>query len=374
MRGRSLLTLGIVFGAGCASGPAPSVVMPTTLDRPFVAGYHAYWTGDAWRDYPWSSLDELYFFELEIGADGEIMDTHGWPERWAPMARTALDAGVQVVPTLSMHDPEAFESLFTDADRVGVAVDRVLSLLDGSTAAGGLELGGIHLDVEVFQPVSLDARDGYTAFVSRLAEAMRRRHPGRSLSVFVLAFDDDDVYNERALGQIADFIVVQGYDYHSAGSENAGPVAAVRGWGRLNWETVVERFDRFGVPRDKIVMSVPLYGYEWPVVGEEPGAATRGPGVTIPYDAPGDVFPERPRGREQAERHGLRRDAPSGASYYVYASGSGLVQGWVEDPESLALKYAFARENGLGGVALFPLAYGATEIWDGLTRSFPRTP
>lgn len=370
MRGR-LLAAAVVFTSGCAAGPAPSVVMPTTLDRPFVSGYHAYWTGDAWADYPWGVLDELYFFELEIGADGEIIDAHGWPGEWAAMVRAASEAGVQVVPTVSMHDPEAFEALFTDATRVAVAVDRVLGLLDGSPEMNGLELAGIHLDVEVFQPVSRDARDGYTAFVARLAEAMRERHPGRSLSVFVLAFDDDDVYNERALGQITDFIVVQGYDYHSMGSSSAGPGAALRGWGRLNWETVVERFDAFGVPRGKIVMSVPLYGYEWPVVSEEPGAETRGAGVTVPYHAPEDVLPGRPRAREQAELHGARRDPLSGAPYYVYSADGGLVQGWVEDAESLASKYAFAREQGLGGVALFPLAYGAAEIWEGLARAFP---
>lgn len=376
MQGRLLLSVGLVVVAGCAAGPAPSVVEPTTLDRPFVAGYHAYWTGDAWGDYPWDVLDELYFFELELGADGEVMDAHGWARRWAPMVQAASEAGVQVVPTISMHDPEAFEALFTDASRVGVAVNRILGLFDdapwraGSEPAG-LELAGIHLDVEVFQPVSPEARDGYTAFVARVAEAMRRRHPGRSLSVFVLAFDDDDVYNERALGQIADFVVVQGYDYHSMGSSNAGPVGPVRGWGRLSWERVLDRFDGFGVPRDRIVMSVPMYGYEWPVISEEPGAEVSGTAVIVPYSAPADVLPDAPRARDQGEAHGVRRDPVSGSPYYVFRSGDAWRQGWYEDAESLRLKFAFVREQGLGGIALFPLAYGTHELWEELREAFP---
>ncbi len=356
----------VALVTACAPSSAPTVVTPVNLDRPFVAGYHAYWTGDAWRDYPMDVLDELYFFELELGADGGVMDDHGWPERWASMAQAAADRGVQVVPTVSMHDPLAFETLFTDADRIAVAVERVLELL-----AAPVELAGIHLDVEVFQPVSVEARDGYTAFVGALARTLRQEYPGRSLSVFVLAFDDDDVYNEPALGQLADFIVVQGYDYHSMGSTRAGPVAALRGWGRLNWETVIERFDAFGIPRDKIVMSVPLYGYEWPVGSGAAVAETRGPGLTVPYQAPADLFPDRPRTREQGERHGARRDVPSGAPYYSYQVDGEWYQGWAEDARSLALKYAFAREHGLGGVALFPLAYGDAEIWQGLRRAFP---
>ncbi|MDX1495017.1 MAG: glycosyl hydrolase family 18 protein, partial [Longimicrobiales bacterium] len=290
---------------------------------------------------------------------------HGWPERWSDAMAAARAAGVQVVPTVSMHDADAFEALFADAGAVARLVDTLLGIL-----ATDAELAGLHLDVEVFRPVDPAARDGYTAFVARLAKAMRETHPTRTLSVFVLAFDDDDVYNERALGQIADFVVVQGYDYHSMGSSNAGPVGAVRGWGRLSWENVLARFDGFGVPRERMVMSVPLYGYEWPVVSEEAGAAASGTAVTVPYAAPADILPDAPRARQQGEAHGVRRDPESGSPYYVYRDGDGWRQGWYEDAESLRLKFAFVRENGLGGIALFPLAYGTEELWDELRRAF----
>lgn len=360
----SLLLL-LVLVAGCAAGPGARVVMPTNLDRPFVAGYHTYWTADAWTDYPMETLDELLFFELEVGADGAILDSHGWPARWRTMRDAALDAGVQVVPTVSMHDPVAFETLFADARSSETLVATLMGLLAVSP-----ELSGLHLDVEVFQRVSSDARDGYTAFVARLARRMRALHPTLSLSVFVLAFDVDDVYNERALGQIADFVVVQGYDYHSMGSATAGPVGPVSGWEGLDWEAVLRRFDDFGVPRDKMVMSVPLYGYEWPVASEEPGARAVGTGVIVPYTAPDDVLPELPRAIDRVQAHGARRDAASGSPYYVFRSDDGWVQGWYEDAESLRLKYRFVRENGLGGIALFPLAYGTEALWEELRGAF----
>lgn len=360
IRGSSLLPL-LVLAAGCAAGPGPSVVMPTTLDRPFVAGYHTYWTDDAWAGYPMDALDELLFFELEVGGDGAVLDSHGWPGRWREMMDAALDAGVQVVPTVSMHDPVAFEALFADAESTETLVATLMGLLAASP-----ELSGLHLDVEVFQRVSPDARDGYTAFVARLARRMRALHPTLSLSVFVLAFDVDDVYNERALGQIADFVVVQGYDYHSMGSANAGPVGPVTGWDGLNWEAVLRRFDDFGVPRDKMVMSVPLYGYEWPVESEEPGARAVGTGIIVPYAAPADVLPDLPRAVDRVQAHGARRDPVSGSPFYVFRSDDGWVQGWYEDAESLRRKYRFVRENGLGGIALFPLAYGTTELWEEL--------
>jgi spore germination protein YaaH len=358
--------LAVSFAAGCATsaGPRRSVTPPTKGDF-FVAGYHPYWAASGWTAYPFDLLDELFFFEAEAGAEGTLADLHGWPTEWAGMADAAMRAGVQVVPTVSMHDPDAFETVFTDAARIDRLVESSLSLL-----AARPTLAGIHLDFEVFQPVSLEARDGFTAFVALLAERLRARYPGKSLSSFALAFDDDNVYNEGAIGAVVDYLVVQGYDYHSAGSEQAGPLGATRGWGRLNWDFVVQRFDALGVPRNKLVMGVPLYGYEWPVASGEMGAPTRGMARTLPYTAPPDVRREAPRAKERAAEAGPRRDPESGVPWYALESEDGWIQGWYDDPESLRLKYEFVRSRGLGGIAIFPAAYADREIWDGIRDVF----
>jgi spore germination protein YaaH len=340
-------------------------VTPTEGERFFVAGYHAYWTGASWEEYPWDALQRLYLFEIEVGADGSLSDRHGWPEEWSGLLGRARDAGVSLVPTISMHDADAFVELFASPERAARLVVELTALLAASP-----DLDGLHLDFEVFRPVDLVVRDGYTAFVARLDRALDSLDPTLSLSVFAMAFDDDDVYNERALAELADYLVVQGYDFHPAAGPRAGPLGATEGWGRLNWTSVLDRFLGYGVPARKIVMAVPLYGYEWPVVGPDPGAATRGEAVIIPLAPAADVVPELPRARARALEHGPRRDSESGVPYYVYQDTSGWRQGWFEDGESLRTKYAFVRERGLGGIALFPLAYGDASLWEELRPAF----
>ena len=363
---RALLLVGVLVSSACASpGSVSRVNLPTASERFFVAGYHPYWAGDAWRDYPTDVLDELFFFELEAGADGRIMDAHGWPSEWRAMVTDALDQGVQVVPTISMHDAMAFEELFPDADRVEQLTREIVGLLRATPG-----LAGVHLDFEVFQPVDIEVKDGFTAFVALLSRRIEVYDPALSLSVFTLAFDEDDVYDERALGQVADYLVVQGYDFYHAGSSNAGPLGAVSGKGGLNWSAVVDRFENFGVPARKIVMAVPLYGYEWPVMSDEMGAETRGEGRSLPYTAPRDVLPDTPRARAQAEEHGIRRDPETGVPFYSFRDDDGWHQGWFDDAESLRAKYDFVRARGLGGVALFPLAYGDAALWADLRRAF----
>ncbi len=347
---------------GCApAAPSP----PAPPDGTFVAGYHPYWAGRSWDDYPFDVLDRLYFFETEARPDGTL-ELHGWPTEWADLLAAASEAGVGVTPTVSMHDEDGFEVLFSDATRTERLVSAIVDMV-----SSGPPVRGLHLDFEVFRPVATEARDGFTAFVVEVASRIRALDRGYAVSVFTLAFDRDDVFNERALAAVADYLVVQGYDFHSPGSVSAGPTAPTSGWGDINWEAAVRRFDELGVPRHQVVMSVPLFGYEWPVEAERVGAPTRGPGVTIPLTAPDDVLPELPRALARSERYGIERDAASGSVWYRFEDGEGWRQGWFDDVQSLTAKYALARSLGLGGVALFPLAYGNDHVWEGLRDAFP---
>lgn len=365
LRLRWTLLAGLLAAGGCASATGPRPSLPTRGDSWFVAGYHPYWTADTWQSYPWDALDRIYFFEIEAAPDGGLSDLHGWPDEWRPLLERARSEGVDVVPTLSMHGAEGFEELFASPERTARLAEEAVALLQATPG-----LAGLHLDFEVFQPVGQDVRDGYTAFVARLRRRMGEVDPGYTLSAFALAFDDDDVYSERALAELTDYLVVQGYDYHSAGEPNTGPLAPLTGWGRLNWSYVVDRFLALGVPSRKIVMAVPLYGYEWPTDTDEPGSTTRGQGVEIVLAPPPGIVPELVRAPEVAENAGLLRDPESGVPYYVYRDQSGWKQGWFEDAESLRAKYRFVRERGLGGVAIFPLAYGDATLWADLREAF----
>jgi len=365
-RFRKVLALTVLtVTSGCASAGGPLRPVPTRGERFFVAGYHPYWAGDAWQSYPFDALDRLYFFEIEAGPDGSLADPHGWPDAWLPLVARAQEAGVDVVPTISMHGVEPFSELFASPERVQRLIDQCLGLLAATPG-----LGGLHLDFEVFRPVEPEVREAFTHFVAGLRERMTAVDPSYILSAFVMAFDDDDVYSEPELAELTDYLVVQGYDYHSVSDPNTGPVAALRGWGRLNWGYVVDRFIDFGVPPRKIVMGVPLYGYEWPTESGEIGSTSRSQGVEILIAPPADLMPEYARAPEVAARVGYLRDPVSGSPYYVFRDQGGWHQGWFEDAESLRAKYAFVRERGLGGVAIFPLAYGDTALWNDLREAF----
>jgi spore germination protein YaaH len=152
---------------------------------------------------------------------------------------------------------------------------------------------------------------------------------------------------------------VQGYDAAWTGSRAAGPVAPLRGRSAVTWERGLDDALRLGVARERILFSVPFFGYEWPTGSARPYAATRGPGRTTTFAA---VDAQRlPAIRIDAQariaRFGARRHLSSGAPYYVFADRDGWWQGWYEDEWSLARKLAFVKREGLAGVAAFAYGY-----------------
>ena len=355
---------------GCAvSEPAtvPEQGAPVAEDAYVVSGYHPYWMQDTWTTYDPSVYDEIYFFSIDIDSTGRIADRHGWPDRWFTMQQELSGKTIRVTPVVTLFSQAGFERLFEEPEASGELLGTLVGLLRDSPAVGGLQI-----DFEIYQPVREEVRRNFTEFVGRLRTEMRAVRPYSRLSLYMLAYDQSDVFDEAALQQHVDYFVVQGYDLFGRSEGRTGPVAGLEGWGDRNWRSIVERFRGMGVEGEKIVMSVPYFGYEWPAESEEPGAATRGSGVTLSY-APVDsaLVPGTGRSaREEAAQHGLRRDPESGSPYFAYRDSTGWRQGWFEDAESLRRKYAYVKEAGLRGVAVFPAAYGAEELTAVLREAF----
>lgn len=335
-----------------------------------VVGYHAWWAGEAWREYDFNTLDGIYFFALEVGEDGRLSERRGWPESWQSLIATARATGTKVIPSVTLLDPERYLSVFGDS----VATRNLLEdLVDLAT---DVSADGVHLDFEIFQPVPFGVRQAVTDLVADLRVRVDSLRTESQLTMFTLAEDGPDVLDELALAEHLDQLIVQAYDLHWQTGDTAGPIAPIDGWDGRNWNGILARYTALGIERSQLSFTIPYFGYEWPTTDYLPGASTTGAATILAY---GSGTPDLPSARERAILHGKLRDSSSGSPYYAYRDSVGWRQGWFEDAESIAEKYSFAVERGLGGVAIFPLSYGdydllttlATVRADLLTSSAP---
>jgi len=101
---------------------------------------------------------------------------------------------------------------------------------------------------------------------------------GKQLVVTVHAKPDDfgdwsgaAAHDYLGIGQAADVVRIMGYDLHWFGGE-PGPIASA------DWIDRVLAYAVSTIPKNKIVLGVPTYGYDWPL-----GPGQQGKGVTYNY-------------------------------------------------------------------------------------------
>jgi spore germination protein YaaH len=355
-RRRALL---LALGAGCCLLPPIALAVdssePESARKIQTWGYYPTWLEDTWKNLGLTLWDRVILFELPVGADGRIKLGDGWSGHWQPMLNAVRRAGGGFDIALTLLDEANFRRLFSRPD----AVERLLQ--DAVRLIHLPGFNGIHLDFEVYGAMEDQAVSAYRVLIERLYREMITLDDKPVLSVFFPVGGAKELFDSRTLHHV-DYVVVQGYDAHSATSVTAGPVSPLTGKHALTWEKSLRYVLNMDVPRSKILFSIPYFGYEWPVESASPGARTTGRGVTTTY-APVDaqLLPLiRVSVTDRIARYPVKRDPDSRSPYYAYQADDGQwYQGWYEDEASLREKFNFIIAERLAGIAAFPLGYDA---------------
>jgi len=208
---------------------------------------------------------------------------------------------------------------------------------------------GIDID---YEDLRASDKNAFTGFITQLADALHAE--GKVLSVDLFAKTDHQGYAQRnlaqdyhAIGQVADQVRLMGYDYHWATSA-PGPVAPI------GWIRDVLSYAKTQIPASKIILGVPLYGYDW--VGNR--------GTPLSWL---QVF-------RLASEHRIRPyfNVATQSPWFTYTDATGRQHMvWFENAPSTEAKFKAARNAGIGGVYLWVYGYEDTSIWNALRRSLP---
>lgn len=319
---------------------------------PRALGYLPWWMAEAWRDMPLAKLDRLVLFEAAAQADGRL-DDNDWQSRGRDLAAFARERGLPLDIAVSVHGEGMFKRIYGDSRARRELAEQCGRWLDQGFVAG------VHLDVEGYAPADKTVIAHFRDWLHALDTA--RRKARKSLSAFFPA-DDQFVPYDTASAARMDYWVAQIYDAHAVDSKATGPLVTRTRRNPVAIPRALARLEALRVPRDAILLSIPLYGWEWHADAASPGARVTAEGRLLTYaQTPARLMPDdRKVATDLARRHGLHRDAED-TPYYSYAEAGEWVQGWYEDMDSLTRK--LARERGRGyGLAFFPLGYDQNAI------------
>ena len=297
------------------------------------------------------TFSEMSPWMYGLNSSGQIVPQYGPAQAATVNAQLARmrAARIPLVPTLAnvVQGQWAYQPVITNIlyiPRVRAQhVAAIVALVERQHYAG--------IDID-YEDLHASDRSAFTAFMTQLADALHAK--GKVLSVDLFAKPTNRGYDQRnvaqdyhAIGQVADQVRLMGYDYHWADS-GPGPVAPI------GWIRTVLAYAKTQIPANKIILGVPVYGYDW----------VDGKGTPVSWL---QAF-------QLSEQYGvqLHFDAASQSPWFDYIDSSGRRHVvWFENGPSTQAKFEAAESAGIGGVYVWIYGLEDTSIWTALRQSLP---
>ncbi len=220
------------------------------------------------------------------------------------------------------------------------------------------DIDGINLDFEL---ISAECGEHYIQFVRELS--VRCRQNGLVFSVDNYVPQPYNAhYDIEEQGQVADYVVIMGYDEHTDGSYEAGSVASI-GYLENGISDALE-----SVSADKLIAGVPFFTRLWfetPKTEEELAAEAGTEAASYPDKVTSQAY-GMSEAAEAVSNAGVQAewDESTKQNYAQWEADGGTYRIWLEDLQSLEEKLKVIRENNLAGVAEWSLGMEESGVWD----------
>ena len=241
-------------------------------------------------------------------------------------------------------DPDRTRDLIYNYSTRKRAIDNLINALEKHP------IKGLNID---FENIYKEDKNKLVQFVAELTAECHKRNIDVSMDVTMMGGSDNwsKCYDREKLGNIVDYLVIMAYDQHWASSPVSGTVAGI------NWvEDGLNAFLEI-VPRDKIILGLPLYTRVWretPSTQVVNAMSVKSKAITMAASQ---------RIIDEKELTPIWDEA-SGQYYVAYIEDETLYKIWHEDFKSLKLKAALVEKYNLGGAAVWRRGYEAVGTWD----------
>jgi|HubBroStandDraft_6_1064221.scaffolds.fasta_scaffold119612_2 spore germination protein len=300
-----------------------------------------------------SAVNEVSPWIYGLSASGAIVSQYPPGQATAVTADVARlrAAHMRIVPSIAnvtagAWDYQAISRILHNPALMRQHVDAIAALVQQQNYAG--------IDVD-YEELHASDRQAFTQFIRELAAALHAH--GKVLSVAVFpqtaapaSGQPNASQDYAALGKAADQVRIMGYNFHWA---NSPPGATAP----IGWVRSVLRYATSQMPASKVVLGIPLFGYNWP------------DGTTTAATVSWLQALRLSRQYHAAATYNKASQAPS----FSYAGGGRSHVVWFENAESSKAKFEVVKGDGAAGVYLWMYGYEDPATWSSLRTVLPTT-
>ncbi len=277
----------------------------------------------------------LAYFGVDVNPDGTVQQSGpGWDgyqsQDLVDLVSRAHAAGDRVVLTATDFSQPSLDAMTHDPSAGRELGESLLALVEAK------HLDGVNLD---FEGNGSADQAGLDRLVAQIGGILRAANPTYQFTMATYASsagDPEGFYDIRGLARSVDAFFVMAYDV------NQGPAAGPSAESGPYSDAQYMKQYVSAVGASKVILGVPLFGYDMVTAGPALGDAVTGPAEPV-TDA-------------QAMASGPTYwDAASDTAWTAYKSGGQWHQVYFDNANTLALKEELADRSGLLGIGAWAL-------------------
>lgn len=275
-----------------------------------------------------NSVSPTWFY---ANSDGALTERN--PAGFSEKVQLVHDLGGKIIP--SVTNPSSIElSSILNNDKL-----RSKHITEIKGTALKYNFDGIDIDYE-----NLEAKDKdiFSTFVKELSEELHK--DGKLLTIAVLPKSDNIIYqfspsrqaqDWKEIGKYVDEFRIMGYDWTHNSTTGPGPISPVY------WLEEIVKYGVLNISAEKIVLGLPLYGYQW---GENGTKA-------LTWEQAADII----------NTNNLQPiwDDESKENKFLFNG----METWYHDAKTVKERMKIAQKYKLQGVAFWRLGGEDPEIW-----------
>lgn len=344
--------------------PIPEVNGPVQPAKHEVVGFLPYWLLDkAGSDYS-KYITTLTYFGLTLDGDGRVVKFNnpgeaepGWyaltSGKFDNFASRARDNHIKLSLLVFSGNTDTIQTMMNDPIN---SANNLLSEVGPLMSQYGFS--DLNLDIEDVALASDSARVNFLQF----AQTVKKGLGANTLTVEVTSGDavNNKLIDVAQVSQVADQIVIMAYDYHFSGSMVTGPVSPNLLGGDVyeyDVKTALEQTLK-KAPASKVILGIPLYGYEWETLSEASSSAViPGSGQVASSARVQELL-------KSCDNCKVATDSAIGETYVVFKNtDTGTFQQiFYPDAAATAAKVDLSIKENLGGIGLWALGYEDDKI------------
>jgi len=313
-------------------------------------------------------LTQLIYFGIDIDKQGNLLkldengvSTSEWKyfnsDDFLKLKEEVQNNNNKVLVSIKCFDNQIMDIVLNDPTLRTKLIDQVNNLVID------YHLDGVNIDFEYLPDSNSSISSSFNLFFQELKSTLKKQNSDLIISVdlYVYAIVHNYPFDLEKIVNEVDQIILMAYDFHRPSSTNAGPIAPLRA--EKNEYSIINALKSAltKINKEKIILGVPFYGYEWQTINEEFKSQTLPKsGALATYQRIKEIL-------KNQDIKVLWNDQ-SMSPWFFYQQENKIKQIYYENKRSLKYKMELVKQLKLAGISIWALGYegNSPEIWNAL--------